>query len=267
MHTFDDPMLQRLHVTVTEQTARGITVSSELQREFYNIYDIAHGGFLYTLGHMAACLSGQLCLGGNWEVSDITCQYLEPLRRSPAKAVTEQVGSASMYRVCIYDAEGLLCHKQMVSLRPAGEKVNTVVHGPKLAHLAPPMNVPRRTFAQFLHIYPTTQNAERVVYSVDLDDANTDGFNSCHPGAMFTAADAATSGELFHVRGKQPLTVSASMHYLHRASAGPVSAVPHLNRGGKTLFYYDVDLIDGEGTVAAIGQFIVHSLGERKVSE
>lgn len=260
-----DSMMQRLQIEVVNVGKDGITVCGNMRQEFYNIYGIAHGGYLYTLGHMAAQLSGQICLGGDWEVSEASCQYLNPLRVAPARAETELVGmtgTAPVYRVQVFDAQDKLCFEEMATLHPAEPATEVFVQEPKLSCLAPKAGE-RVTFAKFLHVYETAREETRVVYTADLCGENCDASGVLHSSAMFTAADAATSGSLFHVQGKDPITVSASIYYFQNAVVGPVSAVPKLIRSGRVLHYYDVDIMDGVGTVVASAQFIIQDLGHK----
>ena len=98
------------------------------------------------------------------------------------------------------------------------------------------------------------------MYALDLNQNNCDTKGYAHPAAMFTVADSAVGGSLVRIEKKKPVTVSASIHYLAKAEAGLVEARPRLTRGGRALYFYDVDLVDGNGTTAAVAQFVVQSL-------
>ena len=253
---------ERIQTELVEVHESGLTIRGVMKPEFFNVYGIAHGGYLYTLAHIAAEQAGALCLGGSWEVSDVSCQYLHPLRAVPGTAVAERVdrcGDMPVFRVKILDARGAYCYEQMTVLKRMEDAAPIVPPAPQYEHLFPKAGE-RVTYAQYLRIYRTETEQERVIYTVDHCDQNADRFGAAHPGAMFTAADAATSGCMFFINGKNPITVSANMHYICHPTAGPVRAVPTLLRAGRILHDYNVDMIDSEGNVVACGQFIVRNL-------
>jgi acyl-coenzyme A thioesterase PaaI-like protein len=107
---------------VTEVRDDGITMHGNLYKDFNNVYGIAHGGYLYTVSHMAAEVCGELCLGGKWEVRSAECLFLQPLRIYPSviRAVWVNKDPAyPMVRVEVHDSKGALCFELNATLSPA----------------------------------------------------------------------------------------------------------------------------------------------------
>ncbi len=261
---------------VTRVGEDGITMHGNLYKDFNNVYGIAHGGYLYTVAHLAAEAAGELCLGGRWEVRSAECQFLHPLRIYPS--VTDAVWLSKdpaypMVRAEVRDSKGALCFEMTAELTPAEKEPETVIyHTPKIITNNPPPKSPHEemqlpflssTFARRMNIYTTAKKGESVVYSVDLCERNCDDYGYVHPAAMFTAADCAAGGCLFYVDYKRPITVSANMHYLQRTAEGPVHAVPRPVRKGKFLNFYDVDMVDEAGKKVAVGQFIIRDMDKK----
>ena len=98
------------------------------------------------------------------------------------------------------------------------------------------------------------------MYALDLNEKNTDSLGFAHTAAMFTVADSAACGSLVRIEKKNPVTVSASIRYLAKAETSLVEARPRLSRSGRVLYFYDVDIVDGNGTLAATAQFVIQSL-------
>ena len=98
------------------------------------------------------------------------------------------------------------------------------------------------------------------MYALDLNEKNTDSLGFAHTAAMFTVADSAACGSLVRIEKKNPVTVSASIRYLAKAETSLVEARPRLSRSGRVLYFYDVDSVDGTGTLAATAQFVIQSL-------
>jgi len=275
MNILHDPFMERINVEVLEIKRNGIVLQGNVQKDFYNVYGIAHGGYLYTLGHVAAQLTGELCMGGGWEVADASCQYLHPLRIFPAKAETMWVGGgedAPCLRIEVRDGSGKLCFEQNVVLREDTAPSVDVVHTPTIftdrplpndCYEQPQFPCITSTFSKYLNIYSTGFRDTGLVYTVDLTADNCDGRGYAHPGAIFTAADAAAGGSLYYVQKKRPITVSASIHYFDKTTCGPVHTIPRLVRGGRSLYYYDLDIVDGRDRLVAIGQFIIQNISDR----
>ena len=271
MEILQDGFVGRLNLSLLEIEKNGIVLLGNERPELYNVYGIAHGGYLYTLGHIAAQLTGELCLGGNWQVSNATCQYLNPMRHFPVRAETQCVGAdedSPYLQVRIYDSRDLLCFTQSIVLKDCAAPDRRVTHTPTIHDALP---LPRScfeelrfpclssTFAKFMNIYSIGRKESGIIYAVDLSEVNCDDYGFVHPGALFTAADAASGGSMFYIHKMRPITVSATIHYFRQTAAGPVSVVPRLVRGGRSLFYYDVDIIDDEGSPVAAAHFIMQN--------
>lgn len=269
---FEDHMLME----VTRVGEDGITMHGNLYKDFNNVYGIAHGGYLYTVAHMAAEVCGEICLGGKWEVRSAECLFLHPLRIYPSVIDTVWISKDPQYpmvRSEVRDSKGALCFELNAVLAPAAPMtLAETEQTPKIFSETLPPKMPdgqfhlpclSTTFARLMNIYITAKDEKSIVYSADLCDRNCDEYGFALPAAMFTAADCAAGGCLYYIDGKRPITVSATMHYLERTVIGPVHAVPHAVRKGKFLNFYDVDLIDGAGKKVAVGQFIIRDMDKK----
>jgi len=259
-----------MRLTVSDVREDGITVQGQQEPEFNNVYGIAHGGYSYTVAHIACQMTGDLCLGGTWDVANAECLYLHPLRLYPSVITTRwirKIESDPVLRAEVRDRQGALCFEMNVVLKPAGTAPERKVeHTPTIfTEKSLPQNpydemqLPclSSTFSRWLNIYTTAREEDSLIYTVDLIEKNCDDYGYVHPAAMFTAADCAAGGCLFYIDKKSPLTVSANIHYFEKTCCGPVDAVPRPVRKGRILNFYDVDLVDGNGTRVAVAQFIV----------
>lgn len=271
-----DRFEQNMRVEVLEICENGITVQGNPYEEFNNIYGIAHGGYLYTVAHIAAQMTGDLCLGGRWDVQNAECIFLHPLRLYPARIDTIWVNRNERYpllRVEVRDNKGALCFELSSTLKPAEkEPKEPVFHTPTIItdrrlpkdpNEEPQFPCLSSTFSRWLDIFSTAKTEDSIVYSADLTDRNCTESGYLHPAVMFTAADCAAGGCLFYIDKKRPITVSANIHYLERTCCGPVHAVPRPVRKGRILNFYDVDLIDGNGKCVAAAQFIIQHLDHK----
>lgn len=252
----------------------GITVMGNLYKEFNNVYGIAHGGYLYTIAHITAQLTGELCLGGRWDVADAQCLYLHPLRQYPARVDTVWLHKAQpTLRAEVRDSRGALCFEMNASMKPALPDPDEVVAHtptiitdrrlPKDPNEEPVFPCMSSTFSKWLDIFSTSKTEDTIVYSADLTQRSCDDFGYLHPAVMFTAADCAAGGCLFYIDKKRPITVSATIHYFDRTCVGPVHAVPSPIRKGRVLNFYNVDLVDAEGRTAAVAQFVIRDMDQR----
>ena len=261
---------------VTRVGDDGITMHGNLYKDFNNIYGISHGGYLYTVAHLAAEATGDLTLGGRWQVRSAECLFLHPLRIYPSVIDTVWVnkdGDYPLLRAEVRDNQGSLCFELNAVLAPAlPDPCELVTHTPKIITEQMPPKTPdgelklpclSSTFSKWLNIYTTAKEGERMTYSVDLCERNCDDFGYVHPAAMFTAADCAAGGCLYYIDHKRPITVSATMHYFDRSACGPVHAVARPVRKGKFLNFYDVDMLDEKGKKLAVGQFIIRDLDKK----
>lgn len=264
---------RRLGIEVSEVTEKGIVTLANHREEACNHYGMAHGGYLHTLAHISMILDGEIRLGGAWEVADAFCEYLRALRAFPVKTVTTQIGNdptAPVYLAEVFDAKGALCYTQTSALRRAAEvKGEPVVHTPLITSASPmpkdldvepPFPCYSTSYSKWLNCYSIRKQGTGLVYALDLCEANCDEMGNVFPAAVFTLGDSAVGGSLVRIERKNPLTVCASMRFLKHSSTSLVAAIPRLVRGGKKLFYYDVDIVDGAGEVLAVGQFVIQSL-------
>lgn len=264
---------QKMLLEVLDVRENGITVQGNSYEEFNNIYGIAHGGYLYTIAHIASQMTGDLCLGGKWDVRNAECVYLHPLRLYPARVDTIWINREEAYpllRAEVRDNKGVLCFELNASLMVAEAESDEVVSHvptiytdrrlPKDPNEKPQFPCLSSTFSRWIDIYSTSMTDEIIVYSADLTDRNCVESGYLHPAVMFTAADCAAGGCLFYIDKKRPITVSANIHYLKRAFSGPVHAVSRPVRKGKILNFFDVDLVDENGTCYATSQFVIQHL-------
>ena len=268
-----DPLALHLGLTITEVREDGLVTSADARPEVLNPYGMAHGGYLYALGLLSAVLSAEQKFGGSWEVSDSSCQYLRSLRKFPAKTVTRLVSEnqqTPVYRAEVIDGAGAVCIALIIGLKEeTNAQAEPIVHipvitsanpMPKDLEAEPPFPCLATSFSRYLNCYSIRKEGTGLVYALDLNENNTDLHGFAHPAAMFTVADSAACGSMVRIEKKTPVTVSASIRYLAKAEASLVEARPRLTRSGKLLYFYDVDLVDGNGTVAAVAQFVIQSL-------
>lgn len=169
-------------MNIVEVREDGITVQGNLYKDFNNIYGIAHGGYLYGVAHIASQMTGDLCLGGQWDVAGAECLYLHPLRVYPSVTRTVWINKEEarpMLCARVYDNQGALCFEMNRTLKPAEEHKGQIVHTPHYnTQLLPPkspydeLKVPclSSTFSRWLNIYTTKKEEASVIYSVDLNE-------------------------------------------------------------------------------------------------
>ena len=268
-----DPLALGIGLEIAEIRDDGLLTCADARPEVLNPYGMAHGGYLYALGLLSAVLSAEQKYGGNWAVSDSSCQYLRSLRKFPAKTVTRLVNNNArtpVYRAEVMDGAGAVCITLIIGLK---EETNTqaepIVHipvitsanpMPKDLDAEPPFPCFATSFSRYLNCYSIRKEGTGLVYALDLNENNTDSHGFAHPAAMFTVADSAACGSMVRIEKKTPVTVSASIRYLAKAEKSLVEARPRLTRSGKLLYFYDVELVDGNGTVAAVAQFVIQNL-------
>ena len=268
-----DPLALQIGLEITEVREDGLTTSADARPEVTNLYGMAHGGYLHALGQLSAMLSAEQKYGGAWEVSDASCQYLRALRSFPAKTVTKLMNESEdtpVYRAEVMDAAGAVCITQIIGLKREkeyrGERlqhtpvITAANPMPKDLNAEPPFPCLSTSFSRYLNCYSVRKLETGLVYALDLNESNTDTHGFAHSAAMFTVADSAACGSLMRIEKKSPITVSASIRYLAKAEASLVEARPRLTRSGRVLYYYDVDLVDGKGNLAAVAQLVIQSL-------
>ena len=272
MVTFDH-FEKNMLVELKECRSDGITLQGNLYEEFNNIYGIAHGGYLYTVAHIAARMTGDLCIGGKWEIGSAEALFQNSMKVFPSVTKTKVVSNdirGPVVRAEVYDGKGTLCFNLVTHLCPPGKKpAEKVVHTPTIItdrHLPQDPNEKPQfpclssTFSRWLDIYSTSMTEETITYTADLSEANCDDYGFIRPEVMFTAADCAAGGCLFYIDKRRPITVSANIHYVRPTCRGPVHAIAKPLRKGRVLNFYDVDLVDGDGKLAAVAQLIIRDL-------
>lgn len=268
-----DPLALNIGLEILEIREDGLVTAAQARPEVTNPYGMAHGGYLHALGQLSAALAAEQMYGGTWEVTDVSAQYLRSLRKFPAKTVVRSFSKdaeAPVYRAEVYDGAGALCITQIIGLKReaacAGEPIKhtPVITSanpmPKDLDAEPPFPCLATSFSRYLNIYSIRKDGTGLVYALDLNENNTDVRGFAHTAAMFTVADSAACGSMVRIERKTPVTVSASIRYLAKAESSLVEARPRLTRSGRVLYFYDVDLVDGNGTVAAVAQFVIQSL-------
>ena len=268
-----DSLALRLGLEITKVLEDGLVTSADARPEVLNPYGMAHGGYLHALGQLSAVLSAEQRYGGSWEVCETSSQYLRSLRKFPAKTVIKQVTmneDAPVYRAEVFDGAGALCITQIIGLKSVPEYTGApIAHTPVITaanpmpkdlDAEPPFPCLATSFSRYLNCYSIRKQGTGLVYALDLNENNTDANGFAHPSAMFTVADSAACGSMVRIEKKTPVTVSASIRYLAKTEASLVEARPRLTRSGKVLYFYDVDLVDGNGTLAAVAQFVIQSL-------
>ncbi len=268
-----DSLALQLGLEIAEVREDGLVTTADARPFVTNPYGMAHGGYLHALGQLSAVLSAEQRYGGKWEVCDTSSQYLRSLRKFPAKTVTQLVsknGEAPVYRAEVFDGAGALCITQIIGLKQeaayAGEPlahtpvITAANPMPKDLDAEPPFPCLTTSFSRHLNCYSIRKQGTGLVYALDLNENNTDAHGFAHPSAMFTVADSAACGSMVRIEKKTPVTVSASIRYLAKAEASLVEARPRLTRGGRVLSFYDVDIVDGKGTLVAAAQFVIQNL-------
>ena len=268
-----DPLALQIGLEITEIREDGLTARADIRPDVTNRYGIAHGGYLHALGQLTALEAARQMFGGDWEVSDASCQYLRALRTFPAKTVVQLVNKddwTPVFRGEVFDGAGALCITEVIGLKREEEyPADPITHSPVIFNpnpmpadldAEPPFPCLSTSFSRYLNCYSVRKQGTGLVYALDLNEKNTDAHGFAHTAAMFTVADSAACGSLVRIEKKNPVTVSASIRYLAKAEASLVEARPRLTRSGRVLYFYDVDLVDGNGTLAAVAQFVIQSL-------
>ena len=267
-----DPFTRMLGLEVEEAQETGLTARAKLKREFCNTYSTAHGGYVYSLGHAAAVLSAELCLGRRVQVSDVSNQYESSLTGPCAriKTVLQTAGPDLICRVKVLDSKGKLCLSQIIRLRDAEQTCipfefhQTIIPGDENSPVDPVTGIyyPRLSvfFSAVCHVHVLGRGEKGMIYGADLYPETIDACGAAHGGLIYTVCDSAAGGSAAFLLEKKPVTVSSSIHYFRPITTGPVRAVTRLVREGKQLLFYDMDITDGSGEPAAVAQFIMQSV-------
>ena len=273
-YTNKEALANIIEFEVLEQRENGLLTRAASKKEFCNAYGFAHGGFTYTVGHLAAIASAELCLGRKAVVTDASCEYLTSLNGPYALAETEllRAGNSRLeFRVSIMDEKMRVCFKQVIILKEV-DHAEVTVSGkqptlfqskegdPKdeVTGLAYPRQSP--AFATTCHCFMSGRGESGMKYSVDLLDDVFDVYGTAHGGAIYTCCDACAGGSMAMLLEKRPVTVSSSIHYLRPATEGPITVEAKLVRNGKQLVFYDLDITDGNGELVAVALFTMQGV-------
>ncbi len=269
-----DPFVKLIGLKVDEVRENGLIARSKLNPDFCNTYSSAHGGYVYALGHAAAVLSAELCLGRQTVAVDVSSQYECSLLGIGAHIRTKLIGTdreSIIYRVRITDSNGKLCLSQLVTLKDTDqpreglrEFHQTIFAGNENSPIDPVTGIfyPRLSvfFPAVCHIHVLGRGEKGMIYGADIYPDTCDVYGAAHSGVIYTCCDCVAGGSAAFLLEKRPVTVSSSIHYLRSAKVGPVKAEARLIRAGRQLLFYDVDVTDGNGDLAAVSQFVMQSV-------
>ena len=79
----NDLFTENLSLVLQSYTKKSVVVRCDSKDVFLNPYGFAHGGFLYTIGHIAARNMALVCLNRHMQVVQSTCQYLGMVHSAP----------------------------------------------------------------------------------------------------------------------------------------------------------------------------------------
>lgn len=266
-----DPFTRLIDLKVDEVREDGLTARSKLNPDFCNTYSSAHGGYVYALGHTAAVLSAELCLGRQAVAVDVSNLYECSLMGAGARIRTKLIEAspeAIVYRVRVLDSKGKLCLSQLVTLKDTDQPKTglrefhqTIFAGDENSPIDPVTGIyyPRLSvfFPAVCHIHVLGRGKKGMIYGADICPDTCDGYGAAHSGLIYTCCDCVAGGSAAFLLEKKPVTVSSSIHYLRSAMVGPVKAEARLIRAGKQLLFYDVDVTDGNGDLVAVSHFVM----------
>lgn len=264
----NDVFTEQLCLRLESYTKKKVVIRCDSNDVFYNPFGFAHGGFLYTIGHIAARNMALICLNRHMQVVQSTCQYLDRVTCAPIVCEAKLLSIYSHEIVCeakVKDGKGNLCFMQTLVLQ------DTVKDGVKLkypkkytgegtkymANMFSSKNV-KKSFDDLCHIGNAYADEKGVHVSTDLYSDNASEAGYVHQGVLFTMCDNCAAACVGMIQKKRPVTVSATIHYLSPAVEGPVTATGKLLRSGNKLAYYDIIVKDVHGKPCAKTQFIMN---------
>ena len=276
MQTFVDDQLpindlftENLNLRLQSYGKKSVVVRCDSKDVFLNPYGFAHGGFLYTIGHIAARNMALVCLNRHMQVVQSTCQYLDRVTTHP---ITAEAKLLSIYQeavVCeakVMDGKGNVCFLQTLILQDTTDDHVELVYpkkfkGKKDSKYSMAGFMPggmRQSFDDICHIGNPTADAKGIHVSTDLYSDISSDRGYVHQGVLFTMCDNCAAACVAMTQKKRPVTVSAAVHYLRPATKGPITATGNLLRAGNKLAYYDIIVRDGTGKKCAKTQFIMN---------
>ena len=266
----NDLFTENLSLVLQSYTKKSVVVRCDSKDVFLNPYGFAHGGFLYTIGHIAARNMALVCLNRHMQVVQSTCQYLDRVTSAP---ITAEATLLSVYHeavVCeakVMDGKGNVCFLQTLILQDTtndgvqlvypkkykGDKNSKYAASGMFAHLGA-----KKSFDDVCHIGNPTADAKGIHVSTDLYSDISSDRGYVHQGVLFTMCDNCAAACVAMMQKKRPVTVSAAVHYLSPAVKGPITATGKLLRSGNKLAYYEIIVRDGTGKKCCKTQFIMN---------
>ncbi len=264
----NDMFTERLKLTLIDYDKKSVTIQCNDRDLYKNPYGFAHGGFLYTIGHVAARNMALACLGRHMQVLQSTCQYLDMVKTYPIRAKARLLSIYSNEIVCeteVMDGTGNVCFTQTCILQDTVDDNQKIVI-PK--HYKGPANNygggkmlatgKKTTFEDMCHVSSPTVDKEGVHVKTDLYWDLTSDSGYVHQGVLFTLCDECAASCVALMQNKRPVTVSSSIHYLYPALVGPITATGRPMKSGNRLSYYEIIVRDGNGKKCAKAQYIMN---------
>ena len=265
----NDLFTENLSLCLQSYDKRSVVVRCDSKDVFLNPYGFAHGGFLYTIGHIAARNMALVCLNRHMQVVQSTCQYLDRVTCAPITAEAKLLSIYDAAVVCeaqVKDGKGNVCFLQTLILQDTtndnvellypkqyeGEKQSKYM-GTGLFK-----GNQRKSFDDVCHIGSPFADKNGIHVSTDLYNDICSDRGYVHQGVLFTMCDNCAAACVAMMQKKRPVTVSAAIHYLAPAIKGPITATGTLLRAGNKLAYYDIIVRDGTGRKCAKTQFIMN---------
>lgn len=266
----NDLFTENLSLCLQSYTKKSVVVRCDSKDVFLNPYGFAHGGFLYTIGHIAARNMALVCLQRHMQVVQSTCQYLDRVTCAPITAEARLLSIYNEAVVCeakVRDGKGNLCFLQTLILQDTTDDGVTLLYPKKYEgdkgskYAASGMFAAmgnRKSFDDVCHIGNPTADQKGIHVSTDLYSDTSSDRGYIHQGVLFTMCDNCAAACVAMMQKKRPVTVSAAVHYLAPAIKGPVTATGKLLRSGNKLAYYEITVRDGTGKACAKTQFIMN---------
>lgn len=265
----NDLFTEKLSLRLESYDKKRVVVRCDSNDVFLNPFGFAHGGFLYTIGHIAARNMALVCLNRHMQVVQSTCQYLDRVTCAPIRAEAKLLSIYYEAVVCeakIMDGNGNVCFLQTLILQDTIEDgaqrlIPKVYQGKEESKYAGNPFLPntgRQTFDDVCRIGPAYTDEKGTHISTDLykDICSDRGY--VHQGVLFTMCDNCAAACVGMMQNKRPVTVSAAVHYLSPAVEGPITATGKLLRAGNRLAYYEIMVRDGSGRPCAKTQFVMN---------
>ena len=265
----NDSFTERLSLRLESYTKKSVVVRCDSNDVFLNPYGFAHGGFLYTIGHIAARNMALVCLNRHMQVVQSTCQYMDRVTTTPIRAEAKILSVYLEAVVCeakVMDGNGNVCFLQTLTLQDttndgveliypkhyAGDKKSKYAAGPVMKKGM------KESFDDLCHVSSPFADQKGIHVKTDLyhDVCSDRGY--VHQGVLFTMCDNCAAACVGMLQKKRPVTVSATIHYLRPAVKGPITATGQMLRAGNKLAYYDIIVRDGTGKKCAKTQFIMN---------